>query len=67
MADRLEPVDPGSTDARMAAILRGESGPRPRVRDTLAAEGSAESDDLIGRLNALDFVDSLVGEASDVP
>ncbi|MEM7205426.1 MAG: serine/threonine-protein kinase [Planctomycetota bacterium] len=54
-------------DARMAQILRGESGGRRRLRETLNVEGGADSDDLLGRLNALDFVDTLVGEVSDMP
>ena len=65
-AGDAEQHSPTTSDERMADILAGGSG-RQRMREKLREEGSEDADDVLRRLNALDFVDSLVGEASDVP
>lgn len=51
----------------MASILGGERGASRQLREALREEASKESDDLLGRLNALEFVDSMVGEVTDMP
>ena len=50
----------------MAEVLRGASGPA-EVRRTLEGEQSEEASDVLSRLNALDFVEKLVGADVDVP
>ncbi len=64
---RREAGGADSADERMAEILRRKKGPRRALRETLAGERTGEAEDLLGRLNALDFIDSLVGETSDIP
>ncbi|MBK8097289.1 MAG: serine/threonine protein kinase [Planctomycetes bacterium] len=64
IAQALEPDD--DADRRMADALSGSST-GAELRRRLQAEGSAQADDLLGRLNALDFVSSVVGGATDVP
>jgi serine/threonine protein kinase len=53
-------------DVRMAEILSG-SGTGADVRRRLQGESSKEAEDLLGRLNALDFVNAIVGETTDLP
>jgi serine/threonine protein kinase len=67
-ADETIAGEPGSAaaDSHMADVLRGARS-RGGLREALRAEGTPESDDVIGRLNALDFVDGLVGEATEMP
>ncbi len=60
-------TDSDPSDDRMADILRGQSGGRNRLRDSLRDEATPAADDILGRLNALEFVDSMVGEVTDVP
>jgi serine/threonine protein kinase len=55
-----------SADRRMAEILASAPNAQ-RTRQELREESSEEAEDLLGRLNALDFVSQVVGEASDVP
>lgn len=57
---------PDATDLRMVDVLRGsESG--ADLRRALQHEESDEASDLLARLNALDFVQQVVGEKVDVP
>ena len=58
-------VDSGA-DRRMADVLRGSSGPA-EVRRRLEGEQSEEASDVLSRLNALDFVEKVVGADVDVP
>jgi len=51
----------------MAEILRGENSARQRLRDSLREEATAASDDILGRMNALEFVDTIVGEVTEIP
>ena len=55
-------------DARMADLLaRGEQRALARAKKEMLKEGTETSQDVIGRMNALEFVDSLVGETMDIP
>ncbi|MEC8253608.1 MAG: serine/threonine-protein kinase [Planctomycetota bacterium] len=60
--------DPRHSDAdrRMAELLRGGSGTAD-LRRALEGEDSAESTDVLSRLNALDFVEQIVGSDHDLP
>ena len=51
-------------DERMAGILRDKT---PVVREQLRQESTEEAEDLLGRLNAMDFIDSVIGESVDLP
>lgn len=62
-----DPPDGAAADGRMVDILQGEKAPRQRLRESLRDEGTRASDDLLGRLNALEFVDTLVGEVTEMP
>jgi len=53
-------------DERMVGILKGTTA-RDTLRDRLRAESTDAADDLLGRLNALQFLDGVVGEVSEVP
>ena len=53
-----EPVS--SADQRMADLLSSRSQSSD-VRRQLREESTAEASDLLGRLNALDFVDTVIG------
>ncbi|MCR9245220.1 MAG: serine/threonine protein kinase [bacterium] len=53
-------------DARLAEVLSGETTTES-LRHSLTGERSDESEDLLARLDALDFVHNVVGQATDVP
>jgi predicted Ser/Thr protein kinase len=53
-------------DRRMADVLR-ESSSHAEVRRKLQAEESDEASDILSRLNALDFVQQVVGGEIDLP
>ena len=53
-------------DQRMAELLSSQSS-NAQIRQTLQQEESDEASDLLGRLNALDFVGTVVGETTDMP
>jgi serine/threonine protein kinase len=55
-----------AADRRMADLLAKSGSPRD-LRRKLESERSLDTDDLIGRLNALEFVGSLVGEDAEMP
>ncbi len=57
---------PDATDQRMADVLRGSSSGAD-LRRALREETTAEASDLLSRLNALDFVQQVVGNTADVP
>ncbi len=66
--DDAETVHEAELDQRMADILSGDRRSISHARRELREQGSGESDDLIGRLDALDYVDSLVGQpGSELP
>ena len=56
---------PSGVDERMARILA--EGATGEAKSRLQQERSAESEDLLARIQALDFVSSVVGEAADLP
>ncbi|MFK7740327.1 MAG: protein kinase [Planctomycetota bacterium] len=64
------PADPSDessdADRRMADLLR-ESSHGAEMRRKLQDDESKESDDLLSRLNALDFVQQVVGGEIDLP
>lgn len=66
--ESLEGAEPEreALDDRMARVLRGETTSQA-MRRKLADEQSEESEDLLARLDALDFVQQVVGGTSDVP
>lgn|GEM_PF-3066274 len=53
-------------DRRFADVLRGSSGPAD-VRRELEGESSEEASDVLSRLNALDFVEQVVGSSAELP
>jgi len=55
-----------SSDERMAEVLRGTSTGAD-LRKKLQQEGTDEAEDLLSRLNALDFVQQVVGDQHDLP
>ena len=57
---------PTGADARMADLLSDKSR-AAAAREDLRKEGSDEADDLLGRLNAMDFIDTVLGEDYDLP
>ena len=59
--EQFEPAD-----QRMAEMLDRSTG-SVEMRRTLQGDDSAESADLMARVNALDFVQSVVGENVDLP
>jgi hypothetical protein len=59
-------TDKSDADSRMAEILAGHRAPAT-VRRQLRTDDSAVAGDLLERLNALEFVDSIVGGAGDLP
>ncbi len=64
--DRLDD-DSSSVDARMAELLATRSD-LSEVRSRLREEDSDEAEDLLERIETLDFLDSMVGEVdADVP
>ncbi|MBZ0153129.1 MAG: serine/threonine protein kinase [Planctomycetes bacterium] len=64
------PVDatevPDATDARMAEFLRTTTN-GAELRRELQRDGGDAANDLLARLNALDFVQQVVGSPSDLP
>lgn len=56
-----------STDERLARMLAERQERASEVRSTLRHDGSSEAKDMLERLQALDFVDSIVGQVTDVP
>lgn len=58
--------DGGDADARLAEVLRGDTTSES-LRHSLVGERSNESEDLIARLDALDFVNEVVGGTANVP
>ena len=66
-----ESMDSGSSgseaaDERLAQVLSGTAN-NADLRRTLQGEESEEADDLLSRLNALDFVQQVVGGHSELP
>jgi serine/threonine protein kinase len=57
---------PDAADLRMADVLRGSSS-GAELRAELAADRTEAASDLLSRLNALDFVQQVVGNPTDVP
>ncbi len=55
-----------ATDHRMAEVLRGSSSGAD-LRKQLQDDTTAAASDLLARLNALDFVQQVVGAPTDVP
>ncbi|MFO1078178.1 MAG: serine/threonine-protein kinase [Planctomycetota bacterium] len=55
-----------AADQRLAEMLAGDTT-REDLRHELQRESSAVSEDLLARLDALDFVQQVVGGATDVP
>jgi serine/threonine protein kinase len=64
--DHATDEPPDEADLRMADVLRGSSSGAD-LRASLQHETTAAASDLRGRLNALDFVQQIVGHATDVP
>jgi len=62
---------PSAADDRMAEILQRQDGGGgmsfSELRGKLRGEDSESARDLLGRLDALDFVNSVVGEVTDMP
>ncbi|HEX6811196.1 MAG TPA: serine/threonine-protein kinase [Planctomycetota bacterium] len=67
---KVESVGPepaaDAADLRMVEVLRGSSTGAD-LRAELQGDATAEGTDLLSRLNALEFVQQLVGGAGDVP
>ena len=65
-----EPQEPGAladpTDLRMADVLRGSSSGAD-LRAELADDQTEQASDLLARLNALDFVQQMVGGSGEAP
>ena len=61
-----EPEVDSDADRRVADVLRGSSGPAD-VRRELEGDGSEQASDVLSRLNALDFVEQVVGNESELP
>ena len=61
-----EDARPSAADRRMADLLRGDSGTAD-LRQSLEGEDSQEASDVLSRLNALDFVEQVVGSDHDLP
>lgn len=53
-------------DRRMADIL-GDKNQTRSARECLRDEGSEDAEDLIGRLNAMDFIDDVIGDEVQMP
>lgn len=59
---------PSRADERMAELLAGHPRPDPDLKRKLRDEASDDSDELLARLNALEYLDTLVGEiGGDLP
>ncbi|MBL8752833.1 MAG: serine/threonine protein kinase, partial [Planctomycetes bacterium] len=60
------PEEHDATDRRMADVLRGSSS-GAELRNQLADDTTAAASDLRARLDALDFVQQVVGSPTDLP
>ena len=60
-------ADDAAADQRMADVLRDSSSSNADLRAELQSEGTTQASDLLSRLNALDFVQQVVGGTGDVP
>ncbi|MBL8738762.1 MAG: serine/threonine protein kinase [Planctomycetes bacterium] len=58
---------PDATDLRMADVLRSSSTSNSELRAQLHRDDSTEASDMLARLDALDFVNEVVGSPADVP
>lgn len=70
MSDGLRPVPPAdggdAADERLADVLRGSSS-GAELRAELVGDRTEQASDLRARLDALDFVQQVVGGATDMP
>lgn len=67
-ADAAGEPEPSSGDLRMASLLSANPRGTTDLKRELQEEATDESDDILARLNALEYVDTLVGEiGSDLP
>lgn len=53
---------PSRVDQRMAELLADESRTPHALKRAITAEAPAEADDLLARVNAMEFLDTVVGE-----
>lgn len=58
---------PDAIDLRMADVLRDSSTSNTELRQQLHGDDSSEASDMLARLDALDFVNQVVGNPADVP
>ena len=70
--DSQPPIGPtdeesAAADQRMADVLRDCSSSNADLRAELQSEGTTQASDLLSRLNALDFVQQVIGGTGDVP
>ena len=74
--DRPTPADdagggadgaPDAADLRMADVLRRSTAAGEGLRAELHRDGSEEANDLLHRLDALEFVQQVVGSPNDLP
>ncbi len=68
LSDELERAESGPAsepDRRMADLLSEAKEPLSKIRRELQTEGSDESDDLLARINALDYLNTVVGDVGD--
>ncbi|MDA0375541.1 MAG: serine/threonine-protein kinase [Planctomycetota bacterium] len=64
--DRLPADEQASAaDLRMAGLLADGFRPSPDLRRALRLESGEEADDILGRINVLDFLDSVVGDVGN--
>lgn len=54
-----------AADLRMAGLLADGFRPSPELRRALRLESGEEADDILGRINVLDFLDSVVGDVGN--
>ena len=70
-SDATQPGDrepqPDPIDLRMADVLRRSTTSNSDVRAQLHGDESHEASDMLARLDALDFVNQVVGNPTDVP
>ncbi|MEY2980551.1 MAG: Serine/threonine-protein kinase PrkC [Planctomycetota bacterium] len=57
--------DASAADLRMAELLADGFRPSPDLRRALRLESGEQADDLLGRINVLDFLDSVVGDVGN--
>ena len=60
------PIAPDAADGRMAELL-ASGRPTGDLRKQLCENAAPENEDLLARLNALDFVNGIVGGPTDAP